>query len=115
MATLLSVRPTGEQVRDARSCCGANSTDLDSTQVLSSALLVDALEVTTAALKKRPFVIGVAGATASGKTTVVAEIVRLLDAEERVATLTADAHAGSTIGQRRLRATCLRLRHRRLL
>ena len=38
----------------------------------------------------RPFVIGVAGATASGKSSVVAEVVRLLDAEERVASVTQD-------------------------
>ena len=36
---------------------------------------------------KRPFCIGVAGATASGKTTVVNEIVRLLD-HEHVASIT---------------------------
>ena len=40
--------------------------------------------------RRRPFCIGVAGATASGKTSVVAEIVRLLDAEGRVATITQD-------------------------
>lgn len=36
-----------------------------------------------------PFVVGVAGATASGKTSVVAEIVRALD-HERVASITQD-------------------------
>ena len=39
---------------------------------------------------QRPFCIGVAGATASGKSSVVQEIVRLLDAEERVASVTQD-------------------------
>jgi len=37
-----------------------------------------------------PFCIGVAGATASGKSSVVAEVVRLLDAEGRVASVTQD-------------------------
>ena len=37
-----------------------------------------------------PFIIGVAGATASGKTSLVTELVRLLDAEGRVASVTQD-------------------------
>lgn len=40
---------------------------------------------------QRPFCVGVAGATASGKSSVVAEIVRILDAEERVASVTQDS------------------------
>ena len=43
---------------------------------------------------KRPFCIGVAGATASGKTTVVNEIVRLLD-HEHVASITQAANRTS--------------------
>ena len=42
------------------------------------------------AARPRPFCIGVAGATASGKSSVVEEIVRLLDAEGRVASVTQD-------------------------
>lgn len=38
----------------------------------------------------RPFCIGVGGATASGKSSVVEEIVRLLDAEGRVTSITQD-------------------------
>ena len=38
----------------------------------------------------RPFCIGVAGATASGKSSVVAEVVRLLNAEGRVVSVTQD-------------------------
>ena len=41
-------------------------------------------------LLQRPFCIGVAGATASGKSSVVKEIVRLLNAEDRVASVTQD-------------------------
>ena len=44
----------------------------------------------TAVTSPRPFCIGVAGATASGKSSVVSEIVRLLDAEGRVASVTQD-------------------------
>ena len=40
--------------------------------------------------KPAPFCIGVAGATASGKSSVVAEVVKMLDAEGRVASVTQD-------------------------
>ena len=55
-------------------------------------LLVTAPQVrgVTAVTSPRPFCIGVAGATASGKSSVVSEIVRLLDAEGRVASVTQD-------------------------
>lgn len=41
--------------------------------------------------RQQPFCIGVAGATASGKSSVVAEVVRLLNAEGRVASVTQDS------------------------
>ena len=54
--------------------------------------VADALALPHADLSQgqRPFCIGVAGATASGKSSVVEEIVRLLDAEGRVASVTQD-------------------------
>ena len=52
--------------------------------------LLLATPLVSGALASKPFCIGVAGATASGKTSVVAEIIRLLDAEGRVAAVTQD-------------------------
>ena len=52
-------------------------------------LAAAAFSLPTRSLTK-PFCIGVAGATASGKSSVVSEVVRLLDAEDRVCSVTQD-------------------------
>ena len=54
------------------------------------ALLLHALVAGLQAPTRQPFIIGVAGATASGKSSVVAEIVRLLDHED-VCSITQDS------------------------
>ena len=57
--------------------------------LLHVAVAVTAMQPSTNAGRSRPFCIGVAGATASGKSSVVSEIVRLLD-HDHVCSITQD-------------------------